>query len=110
MSAPQWSSLDDPTADLLSTLAADWRPFVVEDMNLVAQAIRADAEAHGGRIDPNRVRRAVDGRVKPQRVGITYRSLRLAGQIVPDGYGTNDDASGNAGKPQIRYRWVGGAS
>jgi len=88
---PQWSSLDDPTADLLSTLAADWRPFVVEDMNLVARAIRDDA----------------DGRVKPQRVGITYRSLRLSGQIVPDGYGTNDDASGNAGKPQIRYRWVG---
>jgi hypothetical protein len=107
MTAARWAAVDDATDDLLSTLAADWRPFVVEDMNLVAQAIRADAESHGGRIDPNRVRRALDGRVKPQRVGITYRSLRLAGQIAVDGYGTNDDTSGNAGKPQLQYRWTG---
>lgn len=107
MSAPQWSPVDDDTDTLLTTLAADWRPFAEDDRNLIARAIRDDAEAHGGSIDPNRVRRAVLGRVQSQRIGQTYRALRLAGVIATDGYGTNRDGSGNGGKPQLEYRWVG---
>lgn len=108
MSAPQWAPLDDETHTLLDTLAHDWRPFAEDDRNLIAQAIRDDAEAHGGSIDPNRVRRAVLGRVQSQRIGQTYRALRLAGVIATDGYGENRDKSGNAGKPALRYRWIGG--
>jgi hypothetical protein len=116
MTAPVWSATDEQTADLLTCLSAPWTPFAQADMNTIAAAIRDDAEAHDGQIHPNRVRTQLAGRVKPQRVGITYRAMCLAGLIAVDGWDVNDGSgidrgnSGNAGKPQRLYRWIGGAA
>lgn len=100
MTAPQWTSVDPNTADLLDLLAADWTPWADEDRNLIARAIRDDAAANGGRVDPNRVRRALAGQVKPQRVGPVYRLLAQQGVIRPDGWVVSDDKHGrNSGRP-----------
>lgn len=111
--APTWSAIDDPTADLLSTLNADWRPFAEDDRNTIAAAIKADAETHDGQVHPNRVRRDLAGKVKPQRIGPVYRALCLLGVLTTDGWDVNDgtgvdrENSGNGGRPLRLYRWVG---
>jgi len=111
MAQPQWSPVDNTTASLLDLIQSDWRPFAQDDMNTIAAAIKLDAETHDGEIHPNRVRRDLAGKVKPQRVGITYRAMCLAGLIEVDGWDVNDgtgvdrENSGNSGKPQRTYRW-----
>ncbi len=105
--------VDTYTASLLDLLEADWTPFAQADMNVIASAIRHDAETHGGQVDQNRVRLALAGHVKPCRVGITYRAMCRAELIRPDGWDVNDGSgvdrenSGNGGKPQRKYVWVG---
>lgn len=110
---PMWSAINDETADLLSLLASDWRPFAEADRSVIANAIRDDANAHGGWVSQNRVRAALASlpvfeQPKPQRVGPTYRALCLAGVLVADGWEQSDDLHGrNGGKPTRVYRWTG---
>lgn len=104
LSAP----VDHGTGSLLDLLAVEWLPFAEDDRNLIARAIRDDAEAHDGHVSANRVRRALAGRVKPQRVGPTYRALCLQGIIRAEGWEVSDDLTGrNSGRPARTYRWVG---
>jgi hypothetical protein len=107
--APQWEPVDDATGSLLDLLAEDWRPFAEDDRDLIANAIRDAAIAHPFRmVSPNLVRAALDGRVKPQRVGPVYRALCLMGYLVPCGWETSDDRHGrNTGRPARLYEWVG---
>lgn len=108
MTAPHFAPVDHDTADLLELLAHDWTPFAEADRNIVAAAIRDDAQAHGGHVSQNRVRRAIAGRVKPQRVGPVYRALCLLGALAVDSWELSDDLVGrNSGKPVRRYLWVG---
>ena len=113
---PTWMPVDNGVADLLSLLAADWRPFAEADRNTVAGAIRDDARFHGGEVSQNRVRAAlsalpVASQPKPQRVGPVYRALCLRGDLEVTGWETSDDLRGrNGGKPARTYRWIDGAS
>jgi hypothetical protein len=108
MTAPRWEPTDAATGSLLDLLAADWLPFAEADRNLIARAIRDDAEAHGGHVSANRVRRRIPARVGPQRVGPVYRALCLQGVLAVDGWEVSNDRNGkNAGKPCRTYRWVG---
>jgi hypothetical protein len=108
MTAPRWEPTDAATGSLLDLLAADWLPFAEADRNLVARAIRDDAEAHDGHVSANRVRRRISGKVDPRRVGPVYRALALAGTIRAEGWEVSDDRLGrNAGRPARTYRWVG---
>lgn len=96
--------------DMLDMIASD--RIHATDRAKVEAAIRADAESHGGRIDPNRVREALTNQwglvVYPRVIGATYSALRQAGVIVPEDWTTSTDTrGGNAGKPARTYRWVG---
>lgn len=84
-----------------------------EDHARIEAAIRRDAREHQGVIDPNRVRAALsdtDGlTVPPRALSGRYSALAQLEHIESLGYiGTNDDVrSGNAGKPQRHWRWIG---
>lgn len=113
---PNWAPVDDDTGSLLTLINADWRPFADTDRNTIAAAIKLDAETHDGKVHPNRVRRDLAGKVKPQRIGPLYRALCLLGALEVDGWDVNDGSgvdrenSGNRGKPQRTYRWLGEAA
>jgi hypothetical protein len=97
-------------ASLLDLIATD--PLHRGDRERVEAAIREDASAHSGHVDPNRVRAALSNThgldVYPRVMSATYSALRRAGVIVPDGWTVNTDrAGGNAGKPARTYRLVG---
>lgn len=95
--------------DLLATVAAD--RIHTEDRATVEAAIRADAAANGGHVDPNRVRESLTNQygltVYSRVIGATYSALRQAGVIRADGWTTSTDVTGgNAGKPARTYRLV----
>lgn len=110
-SAPAFESVDVDTAELLTTVNADWRPFATDDRNTVAAAILDDARAHDGQVSANRVRAALAAlpvlqQPAPHRVGPVYLYLRHHRVLVVDGWETSDDRQGkNAGKPCRTYRW-----
>ena len=106
---PAWSPVDDYTGDLLDLIQSDWTPFAEDDRNLIARAIRDDALAHDGMVSANRVRDAIAGKVKPQRVGPVYRALALFGELEVAGYETTEPTKTgrNGGKPAMTYRWIG---
>ena len=108
MSYPS-APVDHDTASLLDLIAADWTPFAEDDRNIIANAIRDDARAHGGHVSQNRVRPVIAGRVFHKRVGPTYRALCLAGHLRADGWEVSSDEAGrNSGKPCRTYVWTGG--
>lgn len=105
---------DTATVTQLHAPAAKRPPKVTsEDRARIDAAIRSDAAAHAGVIDPNRVRAALSGpdglTVSSQALSARYSQLAAAEDIESLGYvGVNDDTrSGNAGKPQRHWRWVG---
>jgi hypothetical protein len=97
--------------DMLDAIAAD--RIHATDRQRVEDAIRADAQAHSGCVDSNRVRESLRDRyglltVYPRSLSATYSALRQAGVIRRDGWTTSTDTHGrNAGKPARTYRWVG---
>ena len=103
----------DPDTAARVMLVADDRVHATDRERVVA-AILADADTHGGRIDPNRVRAALthtddNGKpaltVQPQVLSAAYMALKHRRAIAADGYTTNDDrAGGNHGKPLRLYR------
>lgn len=89
------------------------------DRKAIEDAIRADAAAHDGVVDPNRVRAALAdyratfteqerSRLFSRLLSATYSALAAEGRLESLGYiGENDDtAGGNGGKPQRHWRWT----
>lgn len=95
-------------ASLLDLLDAD--PIHRNDSDRVKAAIIADGMAHNGRVDQNRVRKALSNNgghldVYPRCVGPAYNALCRKHLIRPLGYiDTNRDHAGrNNGKPAMAY-------
>lgn len=90
------------------------------DRRTIEATMRADALAHDGVVDPNRVRAELAPyraqfagdkertRAFSRLVSSLYSALAAEGRLESLGYvGTNDDtAGGNKGKPQRHWRWV----
>lgn len=98
---------DDRLLELLALIAGD--PMHAEDRSKVVAAILADADEHGGEVDPNRVREALTNEhgltVYPRVLSATYSALRATGAIERAGVGVNADRRGkNAGKWIHLYR------
>jgi hypothetical protein len=72
----------------------------------------ADARAHSGQVDPNRVRAALSNEhgltVSPRALSATYSALASQGVIRSLGWiDRNDDVrGGNAGRPARAWEWV----
>ncbi len=109
--APQWSSVDPTTGDMLELVAMgplapktadrEWETFLA-----ALESAADDAQL----IHPNTLRPLVKD-VKHCRRGAFVRRALCAGLIAPAGYEVSDDVgSRNRGKPVRVYRWVGGAS
>ena len=103
------SPVDEATAQLLAVVASS--PGHVDARTAIVQAIAADAAAHDGWVDPNRVRERLSGEhgltVPSRLVGAVYSGLARAGRLVHDGWTTSTDrAGGNVGKPVRLYRLV----
>lgn len=95
-------------------------PAASDDRKVIEAALRADAAAHEGVIDPNRVRAAladhraafaddpVRAKAFARLLSATYGALAADGRLESLGYiGRNDDAAaGNKGKPMQMWRWV----
>lgn len=101
--------------DLLEAVAANPQPWAADYRARIVAAIKADADANGGRISTNRVRAALSNShgltVGPRTLSATYSALAAKGLIRSLGWlDTNDDvAGGNAGKPARAWQWVGAA-
>jgi hypothetical protein len=110
MSAPQWSAIEEDTADLLALVALgplapktadeEWAEFV--------RCLRHAADEHGV-IQPNTLRPLVRGVVAPQRIGAFVHRATSRGLVAYTGeWQVSDDTEGkNAGKPARVMRWVG---
>lgn len=95
--------VDAATGAVLDLVADD--DVHARDRAAVVEAILADGRAHGGEVDPNRVRTEIPSWVYPRVVGATYRVLAGKGVIVPDGWVISTDTAGrNSGRPARRYR------
>jgi hypothetical protein len=98
--------------DLLA-IAENPHPLADHDRRTITAAVLADAQAHDGVVDPNRVRVALSNEhgltVHPQALSATYSALARRGVLRSLGWiGTNDDkASGNAGRPMRLWQRVG---
>ena len=84
-------------------------PIHARDRRRIVAAILADALAHSGLVNPNRVRAALTNKhgidVYPRLIGATYNGLTRAGILAFEGWTTSDDhRGGNAGKPARCYR------
>lgn len=94
----------DVQPSLLDLIAGD--PIHADDRGRVEAAIRADALAHNGIADPNRVRRSLtDGNgdliVHPRVLSATYSALCRMGALTQAGWTENDQLSSrNRGRPQ----------
>jgi hypothetical protein len=100
--------------DLLEAVAENPQPIAQQHRDRIRAAITADGRAHGGEVNPNRVRATLSNhlglQVQPQQLSATYSALSSQGVLVFDHWGTNDDTRGkNAGKPQRVWRWAGEA-
>lgn len=95
--------VDEATGAVLDLIAAD--DIHARDRAAVTEAILADGRAHGGQIDPNRVRALIPPWVYPRVIGATYRGLAARRVIIPDGWVVSQDVRGrNAGRPARSYR------
>lgn len=105
------SSVDDKTRALLDLMAGD--PLHATDRRKIAQAIVAEANSNGGRVDPNRLRARLTNPatneldVYPRMVGSVVGHLARKGALSPVGWTQcTGSTSGNNGKPQRVYRLV----
>ena len=116
MTAPQWSPVDDETSDLLTLVADDGTVSTDYEWDLYVECLRTVAEwshlagnENGHVINPNGLRAAIAGRIKPQRVGaFAHRALsqglvRYTGEYVI----STDTRGRNSGRPMRVMAWVG---
>lgn len=102
---PQWSAVDDATADLLALVADEGHPSVDYEWDEFVNALRYVADADGI-CRPNALRPLLRGVVAPKRIGAFVNRALAAGLIEPTGeWQTSNDAEGrNAGRPARVYR------
>lgn len=97
--------------DILATIQSDPAPLAVDERTRIIDAFKADADAHDGYVDPNRVRAALSNQqglqVNPRRLAGLYSIPELeAVQEI-----RSDDVVGrNRGAVIHLYRWVGDAA
>lgn len=109
---PQWSPVDDDTADLL-TLVADGPADVDTDVEWCFYVGMLDkARTVDGLIFPNTLRPLLRGNVAPRRISaFANRALSLGAVEYTGEWQVSDDRQGrNGGKPARVMRWLGGAS
>jgi len=101
-----YSATDPDTQAILELIDGD--PRHRRDREVIIEAIRADALAHGGEVDQNRVRPHLTT-VYPRVIGSTYNALAARGVITFLRWTVNEDKKGrNSGRPARVYRWIGG--
>lgn len=110
--APNWSPLDDATADLLSLIADPDRATGRDAIDAFLAACRRDAMANGGVVSTNRVRDLMsDAQIQPQRYSSLWAEFTGEGRpmrVVKDAWEINlDKKGGNYGKPAKLREWVG---
>lgn len=111
MSAPQWSPVDDETADLLHLVATGplAPPSADPEWDEFTRCLRHVASLHDGIVSPNHMRPLVRGVVAPRRIGAFYSRasaqdlIRATGEWVI----STDTEGGNAGRPCRTYRYTG---
>lgn len=110
MSAPQWSAVDETTADLLHLVADEGHPSADYEWDEYVTALRHVAEARDGLIPPNALRPLVRGVVAPKRLGAFASRAARSGLVEYTGdWETSNDREGrNAGRPMRVMRWIGG--
>lgn len=102
--APTRQNVTLTVAAITSLMAAD--PVHARDKQAVWDAIRTDAAAHSGEVDPNRVRERIPSWVYPRMIPTVYRVLKDAGVLTHARWNLNTDGKGrNVGKPQHVYRF-----
>ena len=114
-SQPQWSPVDDETADLLALVAAG--PLAGNDAEeRFLRACEVDAALHGF-VSVNRVRAALSNEhgltIEPHQFSALWSANTGRGKAMVKAEG--DDAweickgspSGNDGKPYRKRKWVG---
>ena len=110
MSAPQWSAVDTPTADLLTLVADTNHPSADREWTAYVNALIIAAECEGGIIRPNVLRPMVRNHVAPRRIGAFAHRAISQGLVAYTGeYEVSDDTEGrNGGKPCRVMCWIGG--
>lgn len=111
---PQWSSVDEPTADLLTLVADPERPVGRTDVDAFLDACRRDAMAHDGLVSVNRVREVMESHdIEHHRYSAFWS--RFTGKDRPmvkadEWEVCSGSKSGNDGRPYRLRRWVGSAA
>lgn len=105
MSAPQWSPVDDATADLLTLVADTDHPSVDLEWGIFTEAL-VTASLFDGIVRPNDLRPLLRGKVAPKRIGAFVNKALSEGLLVAtDDWQISDDSEGrNAGRPARVYR------
>lgn len=110
---PEWSPVEDETADLLSLVAdGPMSGSADHEWDYFVEALY-DAAKWGptlGLINPNILRRDVRNHVSPRRIGsFTNRALSRGLVEYTGEWEISDDTEGrNGGKPCRVMRWIGG--
>lgn len=109
-SGPQWSPVDDTTADLLTLVRSEGHPSADHEWSIFTEAL-VTASLFDGIVRPNDLRPLIRGRVAPKRIGAFVNRALAEGLIVWRGeWQVSDDSQGrNAGRPAKVYVRPGGA-
>lgn len=105
---PQWSPIDDSTADLLTLVADTDHPSVDFEWQAFVGVLSATASLHEGRLDQNDYREQLRGVVAPRRIGAFVNKAKAEHLIAEtDEWSVSTDRTGrNAGRPMRVYRWT----
>lgn len=94
--------VDAATQDTLNLMHAD--RVHRTDRDIIIDAIETVAARNGGTVDPNELRRMIDGLVYPKTIGSTINGLARSGRLTMTGWTiTTGSATGNDGKPARVY-------
>ena len=101
---PQWSPVDDDTADLLALVADVDHPSVGHEWTLFTEAV-VTCSLLDGIVRPNDLRPLIRGKVAPRRIGAFVNKALAEGLLQWRGeWQTSDDTEGrNAGRPAKVY-------
>lgn len=94
------------TADVLDSVAVDWRPSARDDRAAIHAAIEATAAANDGLVHIADVRTHLDRDVDPHRIGAAICALVRRGVLVGTGQyrGNGNHRSRNRTRPaEVRY-------
>jgi hypothetical protein len=114
---PEWSPLDDETADLLSLVADPERVVGRDAVAAFLAACKDDARTHGGEVSVNRVSAALgDAGIEHHRYSSFWSEFTGPGRLMRKAESQKGElvwearegsTSGNNGKPMRLRRWIG---